>query len=103
LFKKSLLSEIAPPQGFLNYEDLLKKQAKLRKSDLPFLKEKISPFDPVLIKFTCGLTGYSRGAMLTHFGLINNGLPIAKNQILALRTSSACQSPFIISLVSGWA
>ncbi len=80
LFKKVIVIGDSTTSGFLNYEDLLKEASKVRKSDLPFLKEKISPFDPVLIKFTCGLTGYSRGAMLTHFGLINNGLPIAKNQ-----------------------
>jgi len=79
-FKKVIVIGDRTTSGFLNYEDLLKEARKVRKSDLPFLKEKISPFDSVLIKFTCGLTGYSRGAMLTHFGLINNGLPIAKNQ-----------------------
>lgn len=79
-FKKVIVIGDRTTSGFLNYEDLLKEASKVRKSDLPFLKEKISPFDSVLIKFTCGLTGYSRGAMLTHFGLINNGLPIAKNQ-----------------------
>ena len=79
-FKKVIAIGDRTTSGFLNYEDLLKEARKVRKSDLPFLKEKISPFDSVLIKFTCGLTGYSRGAMLTHFGLINNGLPIAKNQ-----------------------
>ena len=79
-FKKVIVIGDRTTSGFLNYEDLLKEARKVRKSDLPFLKEKISPFDPVMIKFTCGLTGYSRGAMLTHFGLINNGLPIAKNQ-----------------------
>ena len=79
-FKKVIAIGDRTTSGFLNYEDLLKEASKVRKSDLPFLKEKISPCDPVLIKFTCGLTGYSRGAMLTHFGLINNGLPIAKNQ-----------------------
>jgi fatty-acyl-CoA synthase len=80
LLKKVIVIGDSNTSGFLNYEDLLKEASKVRKADLPFLKEKISPFDPVLIKFTCGLTGYSRGAMLTHFGLINNGLPIAKNQ-----------------------
>jgi fatty-acyl-CoA synthase len=80
LFKKVIVIGDSTTSGFLHYEDLLKEASKVRKSDLPFLKEKISPFDPVLIKFTCGLTGYSRGAVLTHFGLINNGLPVAKNQ-----------------------
>jgi len=80
LLKKVIVIGDSTTSEFLNYEVLLKEASKVRKSDLPFFKEKISPFDPVLIKFTCGLSGYSRGAMLTHFGLINNGLPIAKNQ-----------------------
>ena len=80
LLKKVIVIGDSTTSGFLNYEDLLKEASKVRKSDLPFLKEKISPFDPVLIKFTCGLTGYSRGATLTHFGLINNGLSIARKQ-----------------------
>ena len=80
LLKKVIVIGESTTSGFLNHEDLLKEGTKVRKSDLPFLKEKISPFDPVLIKFTCGLTGYSRGATLTHFGLINNGLSIARKQ-----------------------
>jgi len=80
LFKRVIVIGNSTAPGFLNYEDLLKEASKVHRSDLPFLKKKISPLDPVVIKFTCGLTGYSRGAMLTHFGLINNSLPIAKNQ-----------------------
>ena len=80
--------------GFLNFEDLLKEASKVRKSDLPFFKGKISPSDPVMIKFTCGMTGYSRGAVLTHFGLINNGLPSAKNQNLGSSDVLCLPIPF---------
>ena len=78
LLKKVIVIGDNNASKFLSYADVLKAAKNVRKSDLPFLKEKISPFDPTLIKFTCGLTGYSRGAMLTHFGLINNAQPIAK-------------------------
>jgi fatty-acyl-CoA synthase len=80
LLKKVIVIGASATSEFLKYESLLKEATKVRKSDLPFLKEKISPFDPVLIKFTCGLTGYSRGAILTHFGLINSGMASAKKQ-----------------------
>jgi len=49
LFKKVIVIGDSTTSRFLHYEDLLKEASKVRKSDLPFLKEKISPSDPVLI------------------------------------------------------
>jgi len=63
---------------FLSFTEILDGAHKVNETDLHSVREKVSPFDLFIIKFTCGLTGYSRGAMLTHFGLINNARPIAQ-------------------------
>jgi fatty-acyl-CoA synthase len=36
-------------------------------------RPKISPTDPVQIQYTSGTTGFPKGALLTHRGLVNNG------------------------------
>lgn len=65
---------------FLSYEKVLEEANKVNGIDLPFRNEKVSSGDIALIKFTSSLDGYPRGAMLTHFGLINNASAIAQNQ-----------------------
>ena len=63
---------------FISFPEILYNAHKVRESEFCNIRQKVSPFDTFIIKFTCGVTGYARGAMLTHFGLINNAQPIAK-------------------------
>lgn len=65
-------------QGLLNGYDVLERARRVNESDYIRCREAVSSSDTCIIKFTCGLTGYPRGAMLTHFGLINNAQPIVK-------------------------
>jgi fatty-acyl-CoA synthase len=40
----------------------------------------ISPLDPVMIQYTSGTTGFPKGAILTHHGLLNNALLLGRRQ-----------------------
>ncbi|MBN2467833.1 MAG: AMP-binding protein [Deltaproteobacteria bacterium] len=63
---------------FASFSDVMSRADKVSDDDFRSVKEQVLSFDTVIIKFTCGLTGYPRGAELTHFGLINNALPIVE-------------------------
>ncbi len=67
---------------FAHLSDFLDRTPRAGESHLRHIREQVSAYEPFVIKFTCGLTGYGRGAMLTPFGLINNALSIANKQNL---------------------
>jgi len=79
---------------FLNFTELLARAHNVSKADLRRVKNKVSPLDTFIIKFTGGLAGYSRGAMLTHFGLINNAQPIAGKVNFSPRDTLLLPIPF---------
>ncbi|MCX8012538.1 MAG: AMP-binding protein, partial [Desulfobacterota bacterium] len=81
--KRVIILEDNGASEFFGYEKLLEEGQKINQSDLPFCKGEVSSFDVAVIKFTTSLSGYPRGAMLTHFGLINNAQAIAQNQGLS--------------------
>jgi len=63
---------------FITFSEVVDRAHKVTEVDFRSIRGKVFPSDPFIIKFTCGLTGHSRGAVLTHFGLINNAQPIAR-------------------------
>lgn len=63
---------------FPTFSQVLENAHQISDSELRARIATVSPQDTFIIKFTCGLTGYSRGAMLTHFGLVNNAIPMAR-------------------------
>jgi len=65
------------PQS-LSFSNIFERAKKVNDADFHSIRETVTSLDTFIIKFTCGMSGYSRGAMLTHFGLINNALPIAR-------------------------
>jgi len=71
-----------PIKPFAHFSALLQKNPDAGESTLHRIADQVSANDPFIIKFTCGLTGYGRGAILTHFGLINNALAAAEKQNL---------------------
>ena len=79
---------------FAHFPAFLDQTPQSRPSDLLRIQERLSAFDPYVIKFTCGLTGYGRGSMLTHFGLINNSFSIAEKQNLGPADTICMPLPF---------
>ncbi len=63
---------------FLRLSEIKNRTRQIDKSDFQSLRKTVCDMDSILIKFTCALDGYSGGATLTHFGLINNARSMAK-------------------------
>ncbi|HQO77650.1 MAG TPA: AMP-binding protein, partial [Thermodesulfobacteriota bacterium] len=83
-----------PTPGFAFFRELLEGTPHLGEADYRLLRKQVLASDPFIIKFTCGLTGYGRGTMLTHFGLINNAIPVAHKQNLGPEDIICLTVPF---------
>jgi len=62
--------------GMYNWEDLYTFAEKVSPEDLKKIQSSIDPYDVVNIQYTSGTTGFPKGVMLTHHGLVNNGMSI---------------------------
>jgi fatty-acyl-CoA synthase len=71
----------------------------------------VSPSDPAILIYTSGTTGFPKGALLTHYGLVNNALvytkrlePFVQREGLTLRDLRVCSwFPFfhVAGIVTG--
>ncbi len=65
---------VVPAQGVHQFMDLLSRQARPRHAGDVAFPEPASPSDVAVLQYTGGTTGVSKGAMLTHRGLVVNAL-----------------------------
>ena len=79
---------------FITFSEVADRAPQVPEVDFQSLREQVSPSDPFIVKFTCGLTGHSRGAVLTHFGLINNAQPIARKMKFGSSDTLCLPLPF---------
>lgn len=63
--------------GFLTLEECLQRGASVSGAALKAEEAEVVPGDVVLLQYTSGTTGFPKGAMLTHFNVINNALAAA--------------------------
>lgn len=63
--------------GFMSWEDCLQKGQPVSDATLAAMAEVVNPDDVVLLQYTSGTTGFPKGAMLTHYNVINNALAAA--------------------------
>ncbi len=63
--------------GFITWEECLRRGESVADATLKFMESEVQPDDVVLLQYTSGTTGFPKGAMLTHFNVINNALAAA--------------------------
>jgi fatty-acyl-CoA synthase len=70
-------SDSSLPAGFTDLKDFLQKGAAISEDQLTVAAEKVIPEDIALLQYTSGTTGFPKGALLTHYNVINNALAAA--------------------------
>jgi fatty-acyl-CoA synthase len=71
-----------PTKWALTWKDFIKQGASLDENTFEKVKKEVDINDVCLIQYTSGTTGFPKGAMLTHYNVVNNGLDGAHNMDL---------------------
>jgi len=73
---------IGPRQhrGMHGFAEVLESSSNLGEEQFARIKASPDPHDTVNMQYTSGTTGFPKGVMLTHYGIINNGLSIGERQ-----------------------
>jgi fatty-acyl-CoA synthase len=68
-------SERSP--GMFNFDDVCTLGGAAEREKMTAIAARLQPDDPINIQFTSGTTGNPKGATLSHFNILNNGLQVA--------------------------
>ncbi|MCA1917359.1 AMP-binding protein [Methanospirillum hungatei] len=67
-----------PYNGMYQWDDLLKKAESISQDELIEREKSLDFDDAINIQYTSGTTGYPKGVVLTHHGVLNNGYIIGE-------------------------
>ena len=78
--KKIIVLDGPPGPGLYGYEEVLAAGGRTPESDWRARRAALSPDDVVNMQYTSGTTGFPKGVMLTHRGIVTNGYWIGRRQ-----------------------
>ena len=82
------------PAGMFHWSQLFELAEKVPQSELDRIQASVKPDDVVNMQYTSGTTGFPKGVMLTHYGILNNGKCIGDNQKLSEKDRVCLPVPF---------
>ncbi len=74
LLKRVILLGEKPQTGLMPYSQAVALGASVTDEALQARQANVTPYDVAQIQYTSGTTGFPKGAMLTHHGVVNNAL-----------------------------
>lgn len=77
--KSVVLVSNQPERGIIPWNLLLEKGNAVAEEDYALQKQSVTPYFVLIIQYTSGTTGFPKGAMLTHYGVVNNARSCAEN------------------------
>lgn len=80
--KRAVLTPGANERGMLSWQDFLAAGQGTAPGMVAAAARAVSVHDPAMIQYTSGTTGFPKGAVLTHFNIVNNALATAAMQNL---------------------
>ena len=82
--RKIVMTDVDAPAGMTSWASMLQLGRNVSDAELVFHAGAVKPEDTALIQYTSGTTGFPKGAMLSHFNVINNAFAAAAHQRLGL-------------------
>lgn len=67
-------------RGMYSLAEVMELSTMVDEDSFARIKNSLSPHDTVNMQYTSGTTGFPKGVMLTHYGIINNGFSIGERQ-----------------------
>ncbi len=67
-------------QGLYSLAEVMDQSAQADDKEFTRIKRSLDPHDTVNMQYTSGTTGFPKGVMLSHYGIINNGFSIGERQ-----------------------
>ena len=92
--RKIVITGVDAPDGMLSWATLLKLGRNVSDAELAYHVDAVQPEDTVLIQYTSGTTGFPKGAMLSHFNVVNDAMAIAAHQRLGIDDLMCGPVPF---------
>ncbi len=80
--KNVVYLENEPQAGCFNWSDLYAMAEAVSDDARAAVQAGLSPYEAVNMQYTSGTTGFPKGVMLTHYGVINNGKSIGDRKAL---------------------
>lgn len=83
-----------PYNGMFQWDELLKKADGINPDELLEREKSLDFDDAINIQYTSGTTGYPKGVVLTHHGILNNGYIIGKGMNFSEKDRLCIPVPF---------
>ncbi len=81
-FKRVILLGEENHRGMYTIDEVCKLHSQISEEEYLERQNSLSPHDVINMQYTSGTTGFPKGVMLTHSGILNNGYHIGENQKL---------------------